>query len=272
MEQDNDLVNLLLSGQALSTANRALRLRLAFPDGISDNILLPQRVNGVDAICDGFEYRILCVSGEVNFPLKNFISLAAELQIVTDQGELHSICGFVTGASSGESDGGLATYQLVVRDALAVLSMKTNKRVFREKNEIDIIEVLLGEWRQRNPQLASSFEFEFAPELKQHNFPKREFTMQYKTYLCAVADWRLKKLRPEEELRPGILEWNEFNATFGIYWKDEPVWRMSLIEGNADYYSNGTLPECLPLLPKGLPKAVVSETVNSKRIVTKGGK
>ncbi|MES2297041.1 MAG: DUF3274 domain-containing protein [Pseudomonadota bacterium] len=88
-------------------------------------------------------------------------------------------------------------------------------------------------------------------------------------YLCAIADWRLKDPTPPETVRPGILSWMKFNAKYGIYFKDEPEWRKKLIEGNVKYYSKGILPECLPVLPEGLPKAIVSETLGAGGIDVK---
>lgn len=89
-------------------------------------------------------------------------------------------------------------------------------------------------------------------------------------YLCAVADWRLKKPAPTERLRPGILGWADFEANFAVYWKDEPEWRRELMEGNADYYSSGKLPAGLPLPPEGLPSAVVIQTFSDGMIGIKG--
>jgi type VI secretion system secreted protein VgrG len=178
MESDNDFERLALQDGGLSTANRALRLRLALDDGFTDSLLLPQRANGVDTICAGFEYSVLCVSTHADLKLKNFIGVSAEIQIVTDGGELRSVCGIVTQAASGQSDGGLATYQLTLVDALTAMDLRTNTRIFLGKNEIEIIEVLLSEWRQGSPDIAAAFEFEFSHELQEQNFPTREFTMQ----------------------------------------------------------------------------------------------
>jgi hypothetical protein len=63
-----------------------------------------------------------------------------------------------------------------------------------------------------------------------------------------VADWRLKKPTPTDKPRPGILTWKDFVNDFGTHLQCEPHWRHELIEGNAEYYSSGVLPKCLPLL------------------------
>lgn len=134
-----------LAQHLLSTQNRPIRLMLDHAGDKPDGQLLPQKITGHEAICGGFEFRILCVAESATLALKNFIGMPAELQIVTDRGQLRRLCGIVTGALSGQSDGGLATYQLVMRDALSVMENRVNTRIFRNMNELDIVETLIAE-------------------------------------------------------------------------------------------------------------------------------
>lgn len=144
----------------LTTSNRLLRLLLGHPDGIRDSELLPQRCKGVEAICEGIELRIDCVSLDARIALKTLIGLPAELQIVTDTGKLRRICGIVAEASQGESDGGLASYQLLVRDALAILDLSASTRVFLNQSELDVVRTVLNEIRHANPTLGVIFEID----------------------------------------------------------------------------------------------------------------
>src|SRR5471032_471762 len=121
VDYDDDYDAADLIGKYLTTKNRPIRMNLNFADGVSSDVLLPQRIDGVEAICDGIEMRIYCVALDATLALKTLIGLPVEVQLVTDQGNLRRICGIVAEASQGESDGGLATYQLVMRDALAIL-------------------------------------------------------------------------------------------------------------------------------------------------------
>ena len=90
---------------------------------------------------------------------------------------------------------------------------------------------------------------------------------EFRNYLCAVADWRVKRPDPTQKSpRPGILIWDKFLARHGAFYAKEPAWRKALIEGNCDYYSTGVLPEGLPLLPEGLPSMIVCETRNGQHI------
>jgi type VI secretion system secreted protein VgrG len=161
----------------LTEANRPIRLRLSQEHHVLDDVLLVKRVTGSETLCGGLEYRLLCVSTRADLPLKEFIALPVELQFVTDRGDVRAVCGIVSETAAGQSDGGLATYQLLVRDALALMEYRTNTRVFRNRNELDITQVILDEWRQHNPVLAKAFDVEWS--YITGSYPAREFTMQH---------------------------------------------------------------------------------------------
>jgi len=175
-----DLLDLFTSRDRFTQSNRPIRLRLFPEDGAAevDDILMVQRVTGVETMCgDGIEYRLYCVSTHVGLPLKQFIAVPAEVQFVTAEGNLRSVCGIVQSAAEGQSDGGFATYELVVRDALALMELRINKRVFLNMSEVDIVRRLLTEWRQVNPVLARTFDFDMSG-VTAANHPARAFTMQ----------------------------------------------------------------------------------------------
>lgn len=192
----------LISGNlGLSEKNRPIRLRLSTNQGVFDDALLVKQVTGQESLCGGIEYRILCVATNPALPLKEFIALPVELQFVTDRGQLRSVCGIVSQASAGRSDGGLATYQLVARDALALMHQRTNTRVFRNKSELDISVELLNEWRAFNPILAKSFDIDTSGI--ENSYPGREFIMQHNesdaAFLCRL--WRRRGM--SWFIRPG---------------------------------------------------------------------
>lgn len=162
----------------LATYERPLKLVLSDNGVLREDILLPQRVIGEERICGGFEYRILCVSDSATLALKDFIGLPADLRVVTDRGGLRHICGIITEAASGQSDGGLATYQVVMHDALTVMERRTNTRVFRQQSELDVVRTLVAEWHARNPILRDTFELQIDAALGR-KFSPREFIMQH---------------------------------------------------------------------------------------------
>ncbi len=179
--------------EQLSTRNRPLRMRLGLSSGIEDDLLLPHRISGYSSMCDGINIRIYCVALDACMPLKAFIGAPVELQIVTDEGNLRSICGLIAEASQGESDGGLAAYQLVMRDALAILDLGANTRVFTNATEFDVIVTLLREARDQIPGLAAAFEMEAGPVLVREKFPKRSQIIQHNESTAAFIRRLLKR-------------------------------------------------------------------------------
>lgn len=72
-------------------------------------------------------------------------------------------------------------------------------------------------------------------------------------------------------MRKTILGWDEFLATYKVYWHDEPQWRKDVIKGNQLYYTSGQLPDCLPLPPEGFPSTVVDESFDATVAAKKRG-
>jgi len=76
-----------------------------------------------------------------------------------------------------------------------------------------------------------------------------------------VADWRLKRPRKGEPIRPGILTWSSFSSTYKCYFDAETESRAAIIKGSSDYYSSGILPECVKSIAE-CPQAVIAETID----------
>ncbi|MET3133616.1 type VI secretion system secreted protein VgrG [Oxalobacteraceae bacterium GrIS 1.11] len=176
-----NLQNLSNARTDLSDLFRPIRLRLLHETGVLDDVLLVQKVSGVEQICGGFEYRLLCVSTKANLPLKQFMAMAVELQFVTDRDKLRTVCGFIDSAVAGEADGNLATYELIIKDALSIMDKGRNTRIFRDKSVIDITHAILDEWRHTNSALAASFGYEelLLNRALERNQADRAFTFQY---------------------------------------------------------------------------------------------
>jgi type VI secretion system secreted protein VgrG len=189
--------------QYFTARNRPLRLRIGLASGVSDDLLLPQRIQGYEAICDGIELRVYCLSLDAYLPLKTLIGVAAEVQIVTDQGNLRSLCGVVAEVSQGESDGGFATYQLVLRDALAILDLSANSRIFLKKTELEVVRIVLEDVRRINPALAATFEFEIDTALAQRESPVGQQIMQCNESTGAFIRRLLKRRGIAWFFRPG---------------------------------------------------------------------
>ncbi|OBV39398.1 type VI secretion system Vgr family protein [Janthinobacterium psychrotolerans] len=179
MDDGGDDFSRYFEQDQLMGENRPLRLRLASTHGLPAGALLPQTVFGRQAICGGIAYRLLCVSRHAGLPLASLIALPAALDIVTDRGELCSVCGIVTEASAGDSDGGLASYQLVLTDVFSIMDKRVNTRVFRRHSDIEIVQLLLDEWIRSNSVLAHAFQYAYADFFQTQSYPQREFVMQH---------------------------------------------------------------------------------------------
>lgn len=203
LDSASEFLRMLQHEKSLTTAHRPIRLRLGHADHLADEVLLPQRVSGSEAVCGNLEYTVTCVASTPRLPLKELIALPAEIQFVTDRGQLRGACGIVAEARAGDYDGGLGVYQLVIRDALAIMEKRINSRVFRYQNELEIVQVLFDEWRQSNSVLASAFEYELDPLFDMRQFPAREQTMQYNESDAAFVRRLLRRRGVAWTFRPG---------------------------------------------------------------------
>ncbi|MFM0489688.1 type VI secretion system Vgr family protein [Paraburkholderia graminis] len=172
-----DLLRALASG-VLDQNHRPIRLQWGRAQEALEQVLVVQRIDIREGLCSGIEGHLTCVSTRSDLPLKAFIGLPVSVQLVTDRGAIHQICGLVTDARAGQSDGSLATYQLTIRDALSVLERRVNTRIFRTKNVPDVIEVLLREWQKKSPALASAFDFDLSG-INRDQYPVRELIFQF---------------------------------------------------------------------------------------------
>ncbi|ASL46787.1 hypothetical protein bAD24_III05315 [Burkholderia sp. AD24] len=167
----------VFSGALPSQDNRPFRLFWRSSQNLA-GLLLIQRLDIREELCGGIEGRLSCISTSTGAPLETFLGQPVTVQLVTDQGALHSICAIVTAAYEGEGDGSIATYQLVIRDALSIMERRTNTRIFRSKNVIDIIQTLAREWRRKSATLASTFDVDIS-NLDISKYPAREQTLQF---------------------------------------------------------------------------------------------
>ncbi len=198
----------------LDGRNRPMRMRLAKFEQDLTGVLLPQKVVGGESICGGVDYDIWCVSANVEVQLKNFLGLPVAIDLVTDQGQLRSICGIVTEAAAGDSDGGLATYKLRIRDAMAIAEMRVRTRIFRDMNEAQIVDQIISEWRAANSVFACALSLEYGNGFHAREYPSREFTMQYNESDAAFVRRLLK--------RRGISWFFRAEATAGAGGNDRP--------------------------------------------------
>ncbi len=179
MQDANELRNFMREKKWLNSNHRPIRLKIFHPQAQTDDILLPQLITGTESVCGGFEYQVNCVATSFTLPLKEFIGLPATLEFVTDRKQLRRVNGLISRASAGDSDGAIASYQLVIRDAMAFMEQRVNTRVFRRMSWPQIVTAVLKEWTQLNSAMTGNFDFEFAPGFRLDRYPEREQTIQF---------------------------------------------------------------------------------------------
>lgn len=174
-----DLSSLLQYQGDLTADNRPIRLRLFGQDKQNSNFLLPQSIHGTETVCGGFNYQIDCVATSCRLPLKEFIGLPATLEFVTDRGRLRQVSGIIAQASSGESDGAISSYRIILCDVMTIMEQRVNTRVFRRLSWPQIVIIVLKEWLQIHSAQAGAFDYEFADGFRLENYPGREQTIQF---------------------------------------------------------------------------------------------
>jgi type VI secretion system secreted protein VgrG len=203
MDLENELSSFILAEKSLNAGKRPVRLRLFHRNKSVSDVLLPQFVSGTESVFDGFEYRIHCIATSGRLMLKEFIGLPAILDFVTDRGQVRTVSGLVTEVHAGECDGAIASYRLVIRDALAIMEQRVNTRIFRRLSWPQVVGVLLDEWRQTNHVLAANFDFEFASGFRLDSYPEREQTIQFNESDSAFVRRLLKRSGIAWFFRPG---------------------------------------------------------------------
>lgn len=174
---------------------RPLRLRLTTNPATIGRAMMVQKIDITEAINAGLDGWVSCVSPRVGLPLKLMLGCPLAVDLLTDEGLLRPICGVVTEAHAGRSDGGFAQYHLRIRDAFSIMDQRVNSRVFRQRSVLDITRILFSEWRQRNAALASVFDYRFVL-LREDDHPARDFSLQYNESDAAFLQrlWRREGL------------------------------------------------------------------------------
>ncbi|MGU7772329.1 type VI secretion system Vgr family protein [Burkholderia sp. MR1-5-21] len=130
-----------------------------------------------ESMMTGVTGHLTCISQQGQLSPKLFIGAPVSVGMVTDRGQLHTINAIVSAVRIGQTDGELTVYQFTVTDAVNLLHKRTNSRIFRNVNVIDVLGVILNEWRQRSAALAQAFEFDLS-ELDRSRYPSRSYVRQ----------------------------------------------------------------------------------------------
>jgi len=172
-----DINSLLASfASAFDQNNRLLSLDIG-TDQHWDGVLLPQQVEGSEAVSDSYRYLVDCLSPDATLELKQLLGLPARLAIRDQNGAEVVRTGVITSAEAKGSDGGFARYTLTIEPPFALLKLRSTSRVFQDLSVIDIVKQILAEHQANNPVFAKQQTLEFHLSGR---YEPRSYTLQYR--------------------------------------------------------------------------------------------
>ena len=165
----------ILEKIGLSAQKRAVHIQFSNPE-LNSQVLL-QRIDAQHEINAGLYAELICLSTNPFIALKQFIGCQVAVDQVSDTGLFFRSTGIITGASQGQSDGALSLYKLTLQDPTSLWHKRINSRVFMNKSDVEIIEILFKEWQVKSPLFAASLSLDISG-LK-NEYDVRPFSMQY---------------------------------------------------------------------------------------------
>ncbi|HRL21530.1 MAG TPA: type VI secretion system Vgr family protein [Alcaligenes sp.] len=162
---------------ALQWERRPVTLFFGPAQDVLGRFLAVQHARIHEGLMTGIQGELTCLSARRDLSPRLFLGVPVSVRLLTDQGREHAISAIVQDVSIGQSDGELCVYRLRICDALSLMDKRINSRVFRQLGVVDILTILLTEWRQRSATLAAAFEFDISG-LRAERYPVRELTRQ----------------------------------------------------------------------------------------------
>ncbi|MDN0075984.1 type VI secretion system tip protein TssI/VgrG [Crenobacter sp. SG2303] len=145
---------------AFSQDQRLLTLQLGDGRRWAD-ALLPQQLDGEEALSDAYRYQLTCLSPDTDLALKDLLGQPVRLTVQDADGAAVVRCGVVSSAQALGSDGGFARYGLTIEPPLALLRHRRTSRVFQDLSVPDIVTQVLAEHRAANPGFAQVQHWQF---------------------------------------------------------------------------------------------------------------
>jgi type VI secretion system secreted protein VgrG len=161
---------------AFSQGSQALKLHCSSDAGIPAGTLLPHRLTGHQGINQGLHLELEVVSNDASLELKTLLGVAVQVSIVTDAGSEHELSGLVTEVHQEGSEGGFASYRLVIEDGLSILRLARSARVAMDVDVLDLTDTILQAHLDDNPVLAAAFQVDNRCKA---SYPDRPFWMQF---------------------------------------------------------------------------------------------
>lgn len=145
---------------ALTQDKRILQQHVGDSAPSSVRSLVPYQIAGQESVCGHVSYVLQTVSRSADVPLKDLMGLPMAVSITDNHGGQRIVSGFVMRPEALVSDGTSTLFQAEMRDGLSVLSLRKNRRIFRDQSVVDVVSQILDEHIRANSVLASGFRYD----------------------------------------------------------------------------------------------------------------
>ncbi len=153
------LAALLSALDALTQTTRILRQHVAEDAPLVVRSMVPYQLAGTETVCGNARYRLQLICRSAHVSLKDLLGLPMAASIADDKGGQRVISGFVHRPEVLLSDGASTLVELGLCDALSLLRLRKNRRIFRDLSVIEVVSQILSEHIRANPVLGKAFKF-----------------------------------------------------------------------------------------------------------------
>jgi type VI secretion system secreted protein VgrG len=128
---------------------RILRLHFVNDDGPAA-IMLCNGLDAFESLSRDFQFNVEILSDDARIELKAVQGKLVTIELVREDGSLRYFNGHVFEFRLDKTDGGYATYQMVLKPWTAYLRLRKNNRMFHGKTVMQQTSLILGEYRLNN--------------------------------------------------------------------------------------------------------------------------
>ncbi|WP_022974468.1 type VI secretion system Vgr family protein, partial [Xanthomonas maliensis] len=130
-------------------SDRLLRLHFPANDGPAA-VLLPERLDADEALSRDFAFTVTLLSDDAAIAAKTLIGKLVTLELVRQDAEPRYFNGYVFEFARVRTDGGVATYTMVLRPWMAFLRLRQNSGPLHGKTVAELTDTIAGRYRQQD--------------------------------------------------------------------------------------------------------------------------
>jgi type VI secretion system secreted protein VgrG len=128
---------------------RILRLHFCNDDGPAA-MMLCNGLNAYESLSRDFQFNVEVLSDDARIELKTVQGKLVTVELVREDGSLRYFNGHVFEFRLDSTDGGVATYHMVLKPWTAYLHLRKNNRIFHGQSVMQQTRLILGEYKLNN--------------------------------------------------------------------------------------------------------------------------